>query len=144
MVSNLVNSNFYCFSDSNKFLEEQVDNETLKEEHWATIVGIHVLRKLAVHNDMKGDSGNPDLFMGCPCGCRTPVNVGDNSIGNKFSFFQPFGQHLQVHYMYIKLDHYPCSRSDTYFCLFVFITLLFASGLSSYLDITMLRDMPSS
>jgi hypothetical protein len=56
----------------------------LTDEQWTAIFGTHVLRKLAVYNEMKIDSGYADLLvnMECPCGCNTPINVGDNSIGN--------------------------------------------------------------
>ncbi|XP_052258557.1 uncharacterized protein LOC127863211 [Dreissena polymorpha] len=57
--------------------------KAFKESSWAAILGVHVLRQLAVSNEMMIDSGYADKTSECPCGCRTPLCVGDNSIGHK-------------------------------------------------------------
>ncbi|KAH3692888.1 hypothetical protein DPMN_193224, partial [Dreissena polymorpha] len=54
--------------------------KAFKESSWAAILGVHVLRQLAVSNEMMIDSGYADKTSECPCGCRTPLCVGDNSI----------------------------------------------------------------
>ena len=65
-----------------------MENESLKEEQWAAIVGTHVLRKLAVSSEMKIDLDYSNLYqdLECPCGCKTAITVGDNSMGNKFLY----------------------------------------------------------
>ena len=77
-----------CFSDANKILKEELQDASLTEEKWAAILGTHVLRKLAVTNQMNIDSDQSNLqdFMQCPCGCETPVKIGDNSMGKIFAF----------------------------------------------------------
>ena len=73
---------FLCTSDTNKILQKELRDDSLKEGRWASILGIHVLRRLAVYEEMKIDSGYSELSKECPCGCKTPINICDNSMGN--------------------------------------------------------------
>ncbi|XP_045173177.2 uncharacterized protein LOC123534812 [Mercenaria mercenaria] len=54
-----------------------------KESVWATVLAVHVLRKLAVFNEMTIDSDYGYKQKECPCSCGTHINFGDNSIGHK-------------------------------------------------------------
>jgi hypothetical protein len=74
--------NFLCISDTNKILKKELKIESIKEGRWASILGTHVLKMLAVYDQMKIDSGYCELSTECPCGCKTPINIGDNSMGN--------------------------------------------------------------
>ncbi|KAL4229920.1 hypothetical protein ACF0H5_010311 [Mactra antiquata] len=55
--------------------------KSFKESAWAAFLGTHVLSKLAVSNQMTIDCGYTDKTTTCPCGCMTPIHVGDNSMG---------------------------------------------------------------
>jgi hypothetical protein len=79
-----IRASFLYFSDTNKILKEQLTDSSIKDSQLANILGTHLLKKLAVSDEMKIDSGYSDNSedMQCPCGCKTYIKVGDNSMGN--------------------------------------------------------------
>lgn len=69
--------------DKGKFQEiHEQSTKTMSESTWAAVLGTHVLRKLAVSDEMMVDTGYAGKKAECPCGCQTPVVFGDTSIGH--------------------------------------------------------------
>lgn len=67
---------------SGKFQEiTEQSTRTMSESTWAAVLGTHVLRKLAVSDEMMVDIGYAGKKAECPCGCQTPIVFGDTSIG---------------------------------------------------------------
>lgn len=58
--------------------------EFQKESSWAAVLGIHILQKLSVAQDITFDFGYSHKSKKCPCGsasCQADIRTGDNSLG---------------------------------------------------------------
>ncbi|XP_045169440.2 uncharacterized protein LOC123532141 [Mercenaria mercenaria] len=76
-------AHFLDTRDEIKGILEAQSLRTTKESTWAAILGTHLLSKLAVSEQMTVDSEYPEKTTVCPCGCKAPIKVGDNSMGHE-------------------------------------------------------------